>query len=99
MAFNVVAFAHTHENRYCVVSKFLLFSRFSGQKVLTGVITTLLLVIVLTLILLFFFLIVFVIILTYKELLKVVNNELFLCFGEYLGHLEKHEDDCKSESA
>ena len=93
-----MAFAHTHENRYCAVSKFLFFSRFSGQKVLTGVITTLLLVIVLTLILLLFFLI-FVIILTYKELLKVVNNELFLCFGEYLGHLEKHEDDCKSESA
>ena len=99
MTSNVVAFAHTHENGYYVMSKLLLFSCFSGQEILTGVITTLLLVIVLTLILLFFFLIVFVIILTYKELLKVVNNELFLCFGEYLGHLEKHEGDCKSESA
>ena len=66
---------------------------------MTGVITTLLLVIVLTLILLFFFLIVFVIILTYKELLKVVNNELFLCFGEYLGHLEKDEGDGQGEGA
>ena len=80
------------------MSKFLLFPCFSGQKILTGVITTFLLVIVLTLILLLFFLII-VVILTYKELLKVVNDELFLCFGEYLGHLEKDEGDGQGESA
>ena len=84
---NIVALAHTHENCYDVMSKFLLLSWLNGHKRLTCVVTTFLLIILLTLVVILLLLFIIVVIFTLKELLEVVNDEFFLGFREHLGHL------------